>query len=213
MGKVTLVSRKINMTQQSEDDAWVELWDETQKRPYYFNDVTQESVWEAPEKFTPYGDLDTQNEPRADGVGEAEPKQDDRRSRGDYREGNNDRSANYDTNSSSSSSSSSSFPSSSSSSNTGNREDNNGMRLYVGNLPWSATDDSLFDYFSRCGDVVSTKVVYQADGRSRGFGFVTFGNSVDADMAKNKLDGASMDGRPIKVDICLEKGDPRRPPR
>ena len=48
-----------------------------------------------------------------------------------------------------------------------------GKKLYVGNLPFSATDQILTDTFSQCGTVESSKIIVDRDsGRSKGFGFV-----------------------------------------
>jgi RNA recognition motif-containing protein len=75
-----------------------------------------------------------------------------------------------------------------------------GKKLYVGNLPFSATDQILLDTFSQCGKVESAKVIIDRDtGRSKGFGFVEMSSEAEAAEAINKFNGADYDGRPMKV--------------
>lgn len=75
-----------------------------------------------------------------------------------------------------------------------------GKKLYVGNLPYSITDDSLHSRFAEFGAVSSAKVITDREtGRSKGFGFVEMESDSDADMAIEKLNGAQMDGRAINV--------------
>ena len=71
-----------------------------------------------------------------------------------------------------------------------------GSRLYVGNLPFSADEDSVRELFSQDGREVSeVKLITDRDtGRPRGFGFVEMGNSEHADAAVNALNGHTMDG-------------------
>ncbi|HEY5658832.1 MAG TPA: RNA-binding protein [Myxococcota bacterium] len=78
-------------------------------------------------------------------------------------------------------------------------------KIYVGNLPWSATDASLREAFSSCGEVQSASVVIDRDtGRSRGFGFVEM-DGPDADKAIRELDGRDLDGRAIRVNEARPK--------
>lgn len=73
-------------------------------------------------------------------------------------------------------------------------------RLYVGNLPWSWTDDTLRENFGAFGDVVdATVVVDKHKFRSRGFGFVTFASEEDSKKALAEMQGKEFDGRVIKV--------------
>jgi RNA recognition motif-containing protein len=76
-----------------------------------------------------------------------------------------------------------------------------GRRVYVGSLPFSATSDSLRDYFEKFGSIESADVVMDRDdpSRSRGFGFVTFMDSATADEAVKNMDGADMDGRSVSI--------------
>ncbi|HVO08873.1 MAG TPA: RNA-binding protein [Burkholderiaceae bacterium] len=81
-----------------------------------------------------------------------------------------------------------------------------GNRLYVGNLAYSMTDDSLQQRFGEFGTVVSAKVMIDRDsGRSKGFGFVEMGTSDEAQAAIRGLNGQSIDGR----DIVVNEARPR----
>ena len=75
-----------------------------------------------------------------------------------------------------------------------------GKKLYVGNLPFAATDQILHDTFSQCGTVESAKIIIDRDsGRSKGFGFVEMSTEAEAADAINKFNGADYDGRPMTV--------------
>lgn len=75
-----------------------------------------------------------------------------------------------------------------------------GKKIYVGNLPFSATNESLSELFSRFGAVDSSKIVTDRDtGRSKGFGFVEMSDSAEADAAIEKLHGSDMGGRSLTV--------------
>ena len=75
-----------------------------------------------------------------------------------------------------------------------------GKKLYVGNLPYSATDMNLNEAFSQCGTVESARVVMDRDtGRSKGFAFVEMSSDSEAQIAISKLNGANYDGRAMNV--------------
>ena len=75
-----------------------------------------------------------------------------------------------------------------------------GKKLYVGNLPFSATDQILVDTFSQCGTVESAKIIVDREsGRSKGFGFVEMSTDAEAADAIAKFNGADYDGRPMTV--------------
>lgn len=75
-----------------------------------------------------------------------------------------------------------------------------GKRLYVGNLPYSATDEQLSERFSQYGAVESVKVIMdKISGRSKGFGFVEMASDDEAQKAIEALNGSSLDGRSIVV--------------
>jgi len=75
-----------------------------------------------------------------------------------------------------------------------------GKKLYVGNLPFSATDQILADTFAQCGTVESSKIIIDRDsGRSKGFGFVEMSTEAEAQNAIAKFNGAEYEGRPMTV--------------
>lgn len=75
-----------------------------------------------------------------------------------------------------------------------------GKKLYIGNLPFSATDQILTDTFSQCGTVDSAKIIVDRDtGRSKGFGFVEMSTEAEAQLVITKFNGADYDGRPMTV--------------
>lgn len=75
-----------------------------------------------------------------------------------------------------------------------------GKKLYVGNLPYSATDQSLVDQFSQCGRVESAKVIMDRDsGRSKGFAFVEMSTDAEAAAAISKFHGQDHEGRAMTV--------------
>lgn len=75
-----------------------------------------------------------------------------------------------------------------------------GKKLYVGNLPFSATDDALQQVFAQAGTVESAKVITDRDtGRSKGFGFVEMSTDQEAADAISKFNGADYEGRAITV--------------
>ncbi|HWA73765.1 MAG TPA: RNA-binding protein [Polyangiaceae bacterium] len=81
------------------------------------------------------------------------------------------------------------------------------MRLFVGNLAYSTTEDRLRQEFERFGNVTSVAVVIdRMSGRSRGFGFVEFSTSEEGQAAMNELNGTSLDGREIVVNEARERG-------
>jgi RNA recognition motif-containing protein len=71
--------------------------------------------------------------------------------------------------------------------------------LYVGNLPWSATEADVRDLFSQYGEVTSVNLITDREtGRARGFGFVEIADA-DAQKAIEALDNYSYNGRNLKV--------------
>jgi hypothetical protein len=73
-------------------------------------------------------------------------------------------------------------------------------KIYVGNLPFSTTDDALRSVFEQYGEVASASVVMDREtGRSRGFGFVEMPNAEEATNAINSVNGQPIDGRNVTV--------------
>jgi RNA recognition motif-containing protein len=83
--------------------------------------------------------------------------------------------------------------------------------LFVGNLPWSATEDDLTRAFAQHGEVVAARVATDRDtGRSRGFGFVEVPEEY-AEAMIAAMNGADMGGRPLTVNEARPREDrPRR---
>ncbi|XP_055808811.1 glycine-rich RNA-binding protein 4, mitochondrial-like [Solanum dulcamara] len=79
-------------------------------------------------------------------------------------------------------------------------------KLFVGGISWNTNDNTLQEAFSKYGEVIEARVIYDREsGRSRGFGFVTFNGSEDASAAIQALDGQELDGRRIKVNIANDR--------
>jgi cold-inducible RNA-binding protein len=84
------------------------------------------------------------------------------------------------------------------------------VRLFIGNLSWKTTSESLKRAFQNAvgaeSSVVNAHVVMDRySGRSKGFGFVTFTSPEDAASAVNLLNGKEVDGRAIRVDLAHER--------
>jgi RNA recognition motif-containing protein len=81
-----------------------------------------------------------------------------------------------------------------------------GRRLYVGNLPYSTTDEELNGLFSRAGTVESVRVMRDmATGRARGFAFVQMGSDEDAQRAISEFHQFQMEGRALVVNEARPK--------
>jgi cold-inducible RNA-binding protein len=79
-------------------------------------------------------------------------------------------------------------------------------RLYVGNLAFHTTEDSVQRAFARCGNVSEVKLVIDREsGRSRGFAFVSMATDEEANAAIQALNGADLDGRALKVNLAEER--------
>ncbi|HBQ59165.1 RNA recognition motif domain-containing protein [Gracilimonas amylolytica] len=74
------------------------------------------------------------------------------------------------------------------------------MNIYIGNLSYDVSSEQLQEVFEAYGTVSSAKVITDRNsGRSKGFGFVEMDNKAEAEAAIEQLDGAEIDGRPVKV--------------
>ena len=87
-----------------------------------------------------------------------------------------------------------------------------GAKLYVGNLPYSATEERLQQHFAQYGSVLSARIITDKfSGRSKGFGFVEYKDEANNRKAVDQLDGKELDGRAISVGLARPKEDrPRR---
>ena len=87
-------------------------------------------------------------------------------------------------------------------------------KIYVGNLPYSVTDSILESNFAEFGSVSSAKVMMDREtGRSKGFGFVEMASAEVAEAAIKGLDGMSVDGRSITVNLARPREEGRGPGR
>ena len=86
------------------------------------------------------------------------------------------------------------------------------MRIYVGNLPYSVTDDDLRETFGEFGELASAEVVKDRfSGQSKGFGFVDMPNNSEADQAIKALNDQPLKGRKLTVNEARPRADrPRR---
>lgn len=91
------------------------------------------------------------------------------------------------------------------------------MNIYVGNLPYSATESTLKELFEGFGEVTTSKIVADKfTGSSRGFGFIEMPNAEEAQKAIDELNGKDFQGRKIVVNESRPRentGRDNRPPR
>ena len=88
------------------------------------------------------------------------------------------------------------------------------MDIYVGNLPYSTTDEDLRGLFAAHGEVASARVVIdRMTGRSKGFGFVEMADRAQAQQAIEALNGYETDGRQLRVNESQPKPQDDRGPR
>jgi cold-inducible RNA-binding protein len=81
-------------------------------------------------------------------------------------------------------------------------------KLFVGNLSFNTSESDLTNAFAAHGTVVETNLMMdRTTGRPRGFGFVTMGTAEEAQTAMTALNGASMDGRNLTVNIAKPRED------
>lgn len=81
-----------------------------------------------------------------------------------------------------------------------------GTKLYIGNLAFSETEDSINQLFSQHGSVASCQLITDRDtGRSKGFGFVEMSSVEEAQRAISSLDGREVNGRQMKVNEARPK--------
>ncbi len=77
------------------------------------------------------------------------------------------------------------------------------VQIYVGNLTYNMTEDSLRELFAPFGEVLSAKIIKdRLTDRSRGFGFVEMENKDEAESAIQKIDGNEVEGRNMKVNLA-----------
>jgi len=88
------------------------------------------------------------------------------------------------------------------------------MNIYVGNLPYTLSEEDLKAAFSQFGEVSSANIIMdRMSGQSKGFGFVEMPDNSEADEAIKALNESALNGRNIKVNQARPRGErsPRRP--
>jgi RNA recognition motif-containing protein len=79
-------------------------------------------------------------------------------------------------------------------------------KLYVGNLSYNTTEDTLRNLFSEFGSVSSAKIIFNRDtGESKGFGFVEMSSDEEANAAINGANGREFEGRQLRVNEAMDK--------
>ena len=83
-------------------------------------------------------------------------------------------------------------------------------RLFVGNLSFNTSEEAIRDAFAEFGEIVEAKLVTDRDtGRSRGFAFVELTSNEAAEKAIQEMNGALLDGRPLRVNLAEARRDSR----
>jgi RNA recognition motif-containing protein len=82
------------------------------------------------------------------------------------------------------------------------------VSIYVGNLPYTLTEDSLKEIFVPYGSVISARIITdKMTEKSKGFGFVEMSTNEEAEAAIKELDNGEIEGRNIKVNLARPKDD------
>jgi RNA recognition motif-containing protein len=82
------------------------------------------------------------------------------------------------------------------------------VRLYVGNLSYSTTEDDLKTLFTKAGQVVSVALITDRDtGNSKGFAFVEMSTQVEAEQAMSMLNGFYLNDRELRVNLAKPRED------
>jgi len=91
-------------------------------------------------------------------------------------------------------------------------------KIYVGNLSYKTSEESLKELFGGIGEVRSARIITDETGRSKGFGFIEMGSDEETDKAISSLNNTSLDGRNIMVNEARPQtergrtgGGPRKP--
>jgi len=82
------------------------------------------------------------------------------------------------------------------------------MDIYVGNLSYDSSEETVSDAFSEFGNVDRVKIITDREtGRSKGFGFVTMKDEAEGNAAIEGMNGASLEGRPLRVNEARPRED------
>ncbi|KAF8714117.1 hypothetical protein HU200_028122 [Digitaria exilis] len=94
----------------------------------------------------------------------------------------------------------------------GRRRDDGTYKIYAGNLGWGVRADALRAVFEGQSGLLDARVIFEREtGRSRGFGFVSFGTAEDAQAALEALDGVELEGRPLRLSLAEQNPQPGSP--
>jgi len=77
--------------------------------------------------------------------------------------------------------------------------------VFVGGLPRSATETTLREVFSPCGEIVDVRIMKDQNGIPKGYGFVRFAKREYANTAKRKKNGIELQGKKIVVDLSMDQ--------
>lgn len=84
------------------------------------------------------------------------------------------------------------------------------MNIYVGNLPYSISEDELRDLFAAHGEVSSANIIMDREsGRSKGFGFVEMPDKAQGEAAVNAINETDVQGRSVRVNEARPRNDNR----
>ena len=84
------------------------------------------------------------------------------------------------------------------------------MNIYIGNLPYSISEDELRDLFAAHGEVSSANIIMDRDsGRSKGFGFVEMPDKAQGEAAINAINQTDVQGRSVRVNEARPRNDNR----
>jgi len=90
-------------------------------------------------------------------------------------------------------------------------KDNTPKRLHVSNIPFRFRDPDLRQMFGKFGSILDVEIIFNERG-SKGFGFVTFSSSVEADRAREELHGSVVEGRKVEVNNATARVQTKKPP-
>ncbi len=84
------------------------------------------------------------------------------------------------------------------------------MNIYIGNLPYSISEDELRDLFTAHGEVSSANIIMDRDsGRSKGFGFIEMPDKAQGEAAINAINQTDVQGRSVRVNEARPRNDNR----
>ena len=85
------------------------------------------------------------------------------------------------------------------------------MNIYIGNLPYTISEDELRDLFATHGEVSSANIIMDRDsGRSKGFGFVEMANKAEGESAINAINETEVQGRNVRVNEARPRPERNR---